>query len=88
MIGPSVLQTDGSFQHVFGIPHTFSMASCQSFTPALVRDIIMQVGIPALCEFLDCVESNIYEKSAIQLTSVGIAHTFPFMCATCACMNS
>ena len=42
-ISPSMLQTDGSFQHAFGISHTYSMASCQSFTPALVRDVIMQV---------------------------------------------
>ena len=49
-IGPSVLQTGGSFQHAFGISHTFSVANCRSFTmvlphgprpgrPALVRDV-------------------------------------------------
>ena len=27
-ISLSLLQTDGSFQHTFGIPHTFSMVSC------------------------------------------------------------
>ena len=43
-IALSAKQTDGSSQHAFGIPHTFSMASCWSFTPALVRDVIMQVG--------------------------------------------
>ena len=43
-IALSAKQTDGSSQHAFGIPHTFSMVSCWSFTPALVRDVIMQVG--------------------------------------------
>ena len=51
-IGLSLLQTDGSFQHAFGIPHTFSMASCRSFTPALVCDVIMQVGRWRLSRFV------------------------------------
>ena len=48
MIGLSMQQTDDPSQHMLRIPNKFSMARCWSFIPALVHDVIMHVGWPAV----------------------------------------